>query len=218
MPDSCLGPVCGYIHLLSLWLKIHVLPLAPLFTPLVATVAGIVAITSILVTKSIARKRAAIDLFLKTDMDKGMVDAHAAFEEAVIALKEHLKEGKTIEEFCKDGKAYKDVRAYLNIHELLAVGIKNKVFDEDVCYNYWSDALVRHTAETHELIEHEASAEGAEASYLELRNLSIKWKVRTTKWQERQRAKARRGGLLRKATPAVLQNSSPPSQDTTANR
>ena len=47
--------------------------------PLVATVAGIVAIVSIIVTKSIARKRAAIDLFLKTDMDKGMVDAHVAF-------------------------------------------------------------------------------------------------------------------------------------------
>jgi Domain of unknown function (DUF4760) len=209
MPDSCLGPVCGYIHLLSQWLKIHVLPLAPLFTPLVATVAGIVAITSIVVTKSIARKRAAIDFFLKTDMDKGMVDAHIAFEEAVIVLKQHLKDGKTIEEFCKGGKTYKDVRAYLNIHELVAVGIKNKVFDEDVCYNYWSDALVGHTAETHELLEHEASAEGGEASYLELRNLSIKWKLRTMKWQKKQRAKTKRRGLPRKPAPAAVQHSAP---------
>jgi hypothetical protein len=94
MPDSCLGPVCSYVHLLSQWMKIHLLPFAPLLTLLVATVAGIVAITSILVTKSIARKRAAIDFFLKTDMDKGMVDAHLSFEEAVIALKQHLKDGK----------------------------------------------------------------------------------------------------------------------------
>src|ERR1700737_2963985 len=108
MPDSCLGPVCEYVHFLSQWLKIPLLPFSPLFTPLVATIAGIVAIISILVTKSIARKRAAIDLFLKTDMDKGMVDAHIAFEEAVIALKEHLKDGKTIAEFCKGGKTYKD--------------------------------------------------------------------------------------------------------------
>jgi hypothetical protein len=209
MPDSCFGPVCEYVHLFSHWLKIHILPFAPLFTPLVATVAGIVAIISIIVTKSIARKRAAIDFFLKTDMDKGMVDAHAAFEEAVIALKQHLEDGKAIEEFCKGGKTYKDVRAYLNIHELVAVGIKNKVFDERVCYNYWSDALVRHTTETYELIEHEASAEGDEASYFELRNLSIRWKARNMKWQEKQRVQGKLGLLRKPAAAAAGQNSAP---------
>jgi hypothetical protein len=73
MPERCLGPICEYVHLLSQWLKIHILPFGPLLTATVATVAGIVAVISILVTKSIARKRAAIDFFLKTDMDKGMV-------------------------------------------------------------------------------------------------------------------------------------------------
>ncbi len=54
MPDSCLGPVCEYIHLLSQWLKIHLLPFGPLFTPLVASVAGAIALYSIHVTRSVA--------------------------------------------------------------------------------------------------------------------------------------------------------------------
>jgi hypothetical protein len=218
MPDTCWGPVCGWIHVLSQWLKIHLLPFSPLITVAVAVVAGVIALYSIHVTRSVARKRAAIDFFLKTDMDAGMLASHLAFEDAVLNLKQHLLDGKSIEKFCEGGKVYKDIRAYLNIHELVAVGIKNKVFDGDVCYNYWSDALVRQTDLTYQLIEHESSAEGGEASYLELRKLSIEWKKRTSKWQERQRRKARRKGRLPNPAPVVPaagHSSSPPSPGTT---
>src|ERR1700692_2399178 len=186
MPDSCWGPLCGYIHLFSQWLKIHIVPIAPLITPAVAIIAGGVAIASILITMSIARKRAAIDFFLKTDMDAGMVAAHAAFQAALKTLEKHEAEGKTIETFVKgadgaDTAEYKNIITYLNVHELVAVGIKNKVFNHDVCYNFWSDALVRHTDKTRKLIEYEASSEGGEASFFELRTLSIKWKERIRK-------------------------------------
>src|ERR1700676_1041983 len=185
MPESCLGPICEYVHLLSQWLKIHILPLGPLLTATVATVAGIVAVISILVTKSIARKRAAIDFFLKTDMDKGMVDAHKDFEAALEILKTHKG---TMAEFSKLD-AYKNIRAYLNIHELVAVGIKNKAFDEQVCYNFWSDALVRHTAGTYALLQYESELEGGEAAFLELRTLSGRWQKRIEAWREEQRKK-----------------------------
>jgi hypothetical protein len=219
MPDTCLGPLCGYVHLLSQWLKLHLLPFAPLITVMVASIAGLIAVYSIHVTRSVARKRAAIDFFLKTEMDAGMLASHLAFEEAVINLKQHLSERKSIEKFCEGGKIYKDIRTYLNVHELVAVGIKNKVFDGDVCYNYWSDALVRHTDATYKLIEHESSAEGGEASYLELRNLSEKWKKRTTKWQAKERAKRVRltpTQTVAQSAPVAGQNPASPSPQTTA--
>jgi hypothetical protein len=215
MPDTCWGPLCDWIHILSLWLKLHVLPFAPLFTPIVATVAGAIALYSIHVTRSVARKRAAVDFFLKTDMDKGMVEAHAAFQAALYCWQKHEAAGKSIETFVRgeDNKytaEYKDIMTYLNIHELVAVGIKNKIFDHAVCYNFWSDALVRHTDQTRKLIEYETSGEGSEASFLELRMLSIKWKKRTTKWQEKERAKGRRKGLrLMPGLPAPAPDQSP---------
>lgn len=200
MPDTCWGPVCEWVHLLSQWLKFHILPIASLLTPVVAMIAGGIALYSIHVTRSVARKRAAVDFFLKTDMDKGMVDAHTAFQKALISWKNHDLAAKSVESFVKgdDGNVtadYNAITTYLNIHELVAVGIKNKIFDREVCYNFWSDALVHHTDKTRRLIDHEVSSEDGDASFYELRKLSIKWKKRNLKWQKKQRKKAGRKGL-----------------------
>ena len=223
MPDSCLGPVCEYIHLLSQWLKIHLLPFGPLFTPLVASVAGAIALYSIHVTRSVARKRAAVDFFLKTDMDKTMVDAHTAFQKALKPMEAHACSGKSMESFCKDAEGfytadYLAITSYLNIHELVAMGIKNKVFDEEVCYNFWSDALVQHANDAHRLIEYESSIKGSEAAFLELRSLKVKWERRNLKWQERQQRKAKRQGqppATVQSAQAAGQSPVPPSQETT---
>jgi hypothetical protein len=219
MPETCLGPVCGWIHVLSLWLKVHILPFAPVITVVVAVVAGVIAVYSIHVTRSVARKRAAVDFFLKTDMDAGMVTAYAAFQDALIAWEKHLKENKPVEKFIRDDtgaftKGYRDITSYLNIHELVAVGIKNKVFDGNVCYNFWSDALVRHTDKTQKLIEYEVASDGGAASYLELRLLSEKWKKRIEKWQKKQAKK--QGQLPKLAPPAPVSGQSfeRPSQET----
>jgi hypothetical protein len=74
---------------------------------------------------------------------------------------------------------------YLNVHELVAVGIKNKVFDRGVCYNFWGDALVRHAKETEAVIAYEIET-SAPSAYLELRRLSVKWARRAQKWREKQ--------------------------------
>ena len=224
MPDSCLGPVCEVVHLLSQWLKIHVLPVAPLLTPLVATVAGLIAWYSIHVTRSTARKRAAIDFFLKTDMDAGMVAAHRSFQNALKSMEDHVRSGKSMDSFVKgdDGlssDAYLALTGYLNIHELVAVGIKNKVFDKNVCYNFWSDALVDHTNKAQKLIDLESSVEGWEASFLELRKLSVKWEKRNLKWQAKQRKKAKRQAPAPNPAPSAPtagQNPAPPSPQTTS--
>ena len=50
---------------------------APLVTASVAALAPLVAVVSILVQKGIARKRAAIDFFLKTEMDNEVFNDYA---------------------------------------------------------------------------------------------------------------------------------------------
>nr|WP_224742009.1 DUF4760 domain-containing protein [Bradyrhizobium sp. 2S1]MCK7669370.1 DUF4760 domain-containing protein [Bradyrhizobium sp. 2S1] len=157
--------------------------------------AGAIALYSIHVTRVTARRRAAIDFFLKTDMDKGMAEIYKAFRDSLAVWEVHAAANRPVEEFIKspDGKLtddYRNINTYLNIHELVAVGIRNKVFDHTVCYHFWSDALVGHTERTKALIEHEVSTEGGAAAYWELRNLSSKWKKRLLAWQAKQTKKA----------------------------
>ena len=90
---------------------------APLVTANVAALAPLVAVVSILVQKGIARKRAAIDFFLKTEMDNEVFNDYAKSRSVFVAL----KPGKPMEVFCSSDD-YSLVSKYLNLHELMAVG------------------------------------------------------------------------------------------------
>jgi hypothetical protein len=68
----------------------------------------------------------------------------------------------------------------------VAVGIKNKIFDEDICCNYWSDGLIRHVKETYDVIRYEVETEeGSPGAFLELRLLYDRWRARTEKWKRK---------------------------------
>jgi hypothetical protein len=90
---------------------------APLVTASVAALAPLVAVVSMLVQKGIARKRAAIDFFLKTEMDNEVFNDYAKSRSVFVAL----KPGKPMEVFCSSDD-YSLVSKYLNLHELMAVG------------------------------------------------------------------------------------------------
>ena len=62
----------------------HLGRVAPAITALIAGVAALLALLSLKAQLDIARKRAAIDVFLKTEMDQGM---NAAYREYVEGLK-----------------------------------------------------------------------------------------------------------------------------------
>jgi hypothetical protein len=166
----------------------RLLPYAPYGTALIASGALVTAIVAIWMQTRVARRRAAIEFFLKTDLDQNMLDAHRDFEAAVKKLKVHLASGATVRTF-EDANVedYRAIWKYLNVHELVAVGIKNRVFDHDVCYNFWGDVLVRHARETKAAIDYEIETEGApSAAFLELRQLSVDWTNRAKKWREKQ--------------------------------
>lgn len=197
-PDSKIAVIS--LVALSIWIFValpliylpdpvySLLRIAPFFTPVVGSVAAIIALAAISAQKSIARKRAAIDFFLKTDLDHNMLEAYADFEVALKKFKAHTAGGGDIKTFIdspETEKDYKKLLRYLNIHELVAVGIKNNIFDQGVCYNFWSDAMVRHVRETRPVIEYEINDGGSEALFLELRTLSEKWSAQIADWNRR---------------------------------
>jgi hypothetical protein len=185
MPDTCLGPVCEWVHFVSQWLKIHILPFGPLVTAAVAIVAGIVAIASILVTKKIARRRAAIDFFLKTEMDQSLLTLYETCQTHIAKISSSITPNATLEELLAM-EGYGAVRTYLNIHELIAVGIHNRVFDERVCYLFWSAILVNHCKEAEALISFSRKDPDEAAAYWQLRKLNKKWSKKIARWHWRQ--------------------------------
>jgi hypothetical protein len=69
---------------------------------------------------------------------------------------------------------YQTVRAYLNIHELVAVGVNTGVLDNKVCYEFWSDELMDAFQSGKPLIEHIRKL-GSPLSYCDLEKLNKKW-------------------------------------------
>jgi hypothetical protein len=80
-----------------------------------------------------------------------------------------------------DDVAYRNVRDYLNIHQLIAVGIADKVFDERVCYNQWSGVLVRHCKAAEKVIAHACLANN-NYTYYHLKRRNKKWARRLNRW------------------------------------
>jgi hypothetical protein len=74
----------------------RLLPYAPFATAFIAFCAFCTAIVAIYMQTLVARRRAAIDFFLKTDLDQNMLDAHRDFERTVKTLKARLAAGETV--------------------------------------------------------------------------------------------------------------------------
>ena len=183
---------------------------APLVTATVATIAGGIAYYSIHVTRTIARKRAAIDFFLKTEADKSIVDIFQRFEESLQAVNNDIDAGRMLSEITRTPH-YKDVHTCLNIHELLAIGVANEVFDERVAYHYWSAALVGHKKKAEKLINFSREAPDDYSAYIGMLKLSEVWETEFVDWASKQPSVPRRAIVVQgPATPTVLDPSTQP--------
>lgn len=147
--------------------------LAPLGTALLACIAAGIAIWAIFAQRDIARRRAAIDFFLKTEMDKDLLALYDVFKEkaSIIRSLPNLSAYTTTPE-------YKEIRKFLNICELIAVGVNEKAFSNRVSYSYWGDILLRGYRDAERLINHvrRDAAEGTMHTYIDLERLCKKWK------------------------------------------
>ena len=148
--------------------------IAPAITALVALAAAAIALWSISAQRSIARKRAAIDFFLKTETDSYMLNAWGQFEKARDLAKD-----------CTDIPAFKKtphwqaLRNYLNLHELMAVAVNKQVLDESVCFNFWRGELHRAYRDSRRVIEYIQSQPDEKQTYTELVKLYSDWSKRS---------------------------------------
>jgi Domain of unknown function (DUF4760) len=145
---------------------------APLGTAAIAFGAAIIAYIAISAQRDIARRRAAIDFFLKTEMDKTVIDLYNDFKE----IAPSISSLPSIADFAKTDDC-KKARAFLNICELIAVGINEGAFSERVSYQYWGDVLPGAYKDTLPLIKYvrESGDDGNAATYVDLEKVCKKW-------------------------------------------
>jgi hypothetical protein len=96
--------------------------IAPIMTAIIALCAAGIAWKAIQAQRDIARRRAAIDFFLKTETDATLIGLYSRFLELnpshrLITTDEAYKNFKTIE------RDYRDTRSFINLLELIAVGV-----------------------------------------------------------------------------------------------
>jgi hypothetical protein len=164
---------------------------APLLTAATALAAVVLAWLAIGAQKEIARKRASVDFFLKSDLDSANLAASRMFEPDADIVTKAIGKGKTyadIQGMCQ----YKTVYEYMNTHELLTIGMNNGIFDEKICFEYWGAALVGHCGAAKEILIMTRNQSGNETAYVEVLELNERWKKQL----------AERAAKLARKTPA----------------
>jgi hypothetical protein len=146
---------------------------APLATACIALGAAIVAGVAIYAQRDIARRRASIDFFLKTETDEKLIELYYRVR-AIPA--DQFDVWARCADFTNDPR-YKDVRSFLNICELIAVGVREKAFSTRVSYAYWGDVLPQTFHAARPLIERirATPGEGTRYTYLDLQLLCREW-------------------------------------------
>ena len=156
----------------------EIVPYAQIGTAFVATAALAVATWSLSAQKAVARRRAAIDFFLKTEMDEKMLMAYNTY----VVSKAKIPLASDMKEFCRT-EDYDHVRAYLNILELMAVGVHNKTFDERICYAYWSDFIKGAVRDCRPLLDYLRKLPSGGFSYGDVVRLDQRWTSAKRFWQ-----------------------------------
>jgi Domain of unknown function (DUF4760) len=160
----------------------HVGKVAPIITAAIAFGAAWLALASLRTQKDIARKRAAIDVFLKTEMDREMLNAYQKYEAGL----EKAKEYQDIDQFKQsDAEAYRAVRTYLDVNELICIGINREAFDQRVCYGFWHGILNRARTEGAAIIEHARNLpDGGARRYEHILSVDERWQRQgNKKWR-----------------------------------
>jgi hypothetical protein len=163
------------------WTPDDALKYAPLIIATIAFLAAVAAFSSLYATMIIARRRAAVDFFLKTEMDKVVIEFYDEFKTCAPKLR---SPSTSLAEFTgppeNRTEPYKKVRAFLNICELIAVGVSERVLSDRVSYAYWGDVIPRSFRDAKHLIDYirNDDSDGSEYTYLDLERLSKRWEAR----------------------------------------
>jgi hypothetical protein len=145
---------------------------APLATAFIALCAAGIAWRAMYVHRDVARRRAAIDFFLKTEMDAEALELYERFRRISVVTVRSIPAPRKYEL-----DEYKDARRFLNICELIAVGVNHGAFSEHVSKAYWGDVLPRSYKKMAALIMdiRNSNDEGGIETYIDLERLCDRW-------------------------------------------
>ena len=131
-----------------------------------------IAYLAIRAQRDIARRRAAIDFFFKTELDKDAIALYNNFKKVDVLKLTNVPMAER-----KISKDYEDARSFLNVCELIAVGIHNDAFSENVSLAYWGDVLPAAYKRMEPLIKEirQTEGEGSSETYADLQTLCEKW-------------------------------------------
>ena len=151
----------------------HAAKIAPLATAVIALVAAIIALIALFIQRDTARRRAVIDFFLKTEMDSNIIDAYNDFNDLVPQVAAIISRPT----LSKRDDDYKKLIKWLNICELIAVGVNLGAFSERVSYDYWGYVLPNAFREATLFIQYirNTPALGGPATFSDLQKLCRKW-------------------------------------------
>jgi hypothetical protein len=141
-------------------------------TAVIALLAAGTAVAAILIQRDIAKRRAAIDFFLKTDLDREIIGLYDRFKRIDVSILRSTPMPTKL-----TLKAYEDARTFLNICELIAVGVNKGAFSEGVSKAYWGDVLPNAYRKMEAFIRdvRASNDEGGPFTYSDLEELCRKW-------------------------------------------
>ena len=78
--------------------------------------------------------------------------------------------------------AYEDIRAFLNICELIAVGVRKRAFSKGVSKAYWGDVIPSSYQTAKQLIDdiRRTPGEGSRYTYIDLEKVAKKWAAKAS--------------------------------------
>jgi hypothetical protein len=149
---------------------------AQILTPIIAVGAGVIAIWAILAQQAIARRRASIDFLIKTELDPQLLKAWDDFKASLDKLKQAgASRMMSDENYKADSRA---LETYLGIHEMIAIGINNKIFDENIFFEYWRYAMSSYIDKSDDFIREFRTKREAPRIFEHTIALNKRWKVK----------------------------------------
>ncbi|VUD62264.1 hypothetical protein TDB9533_03006 [Thalassocella blandensis] len=148
---------------------------SPLAILLSATIAGIIAGFSVKAQREIARKRATLDVILKSESDQYFERIYSVF-----ASEKQRKSGlQTLLDPDTDGEkqAKWEVDNFLNHYELIAISIEQKILDENFYKTWMRSTYIRHYKESELYIEGTRRISKSPLAYIKFEQLAQKWEM-----------------------------------------
>jgi hypothetical protein len=144
----------------------------PSLSPILIFISAIIAFCALITQRNLARKRATLDLFLKTETDVKTLELWDNYASAVLAF-----EAATDKDNFKlsSRSNYDNIRSYLNIFELIACGINENILDKKMCKRFFIDVFLDNLGTLENFIAIVQKEPHGQKTYCEYLSIAKKW-------------------------------------------